>query len=147
MAQTNPTKLGEFQGWTAYAAGKDATKVCYMVGEASGATNRPERMVYVAHRPAKKSWSVVMVYPGTAYKDASEATIEIGKSQFALFTYRDTAWAPDAELDAKLIKAMRAGKAMVVHATDHDGAPIADQYSLAGFIAAYRKIGEACNLK
>jgi hypothetical protein len=147
-AQSPVAKLGEFQGWTAYAVGKDASRICYIVGEASGDANgRSVRYAYVAHRPAKKAWSVVMIYPGTAYKDASEATVEIGKNQFALFTYRDTAWAPDADLDARLVKAMRAGKTMVVRGIDGSGAVIADQYSLAGFLAAYRRIGEACNLK
>ncbi len=144
----NVAKLGEFRDWTAYVAGKDANRVCYIVGEPiDGASDRAVRLAYVTHRPAKKAWSVVMIYPGTPYQDASQATVEIGRSQFALFTYRDTAWASDHDADAKLIKAMRAGKAMVVHGTDRTGAPIEDQYSLAGFIAAYRRIGEACNLK
>ncbi len=149
-AQETVTKLGDYQGWTAYATGKDAGRICYMVGQASGApgqTDRTARYAYVSHRPAKKAWSVVMIYPGALYKDASEAMVEIGKSQFPLFTYRDTAWAPDPDADAKLVKAMRAGKLMTVRGTDTSGAPIADQYSLTGFLAAYRRIGEACNLK
>ncbi len=105
------------------------------------------RYAYVSHRPSKKAWSVVTIYPGTPYKAASEALVEIGKSRFSLFTYKDTAWNQDAEADARLIKAMRAGKTMIVRGTDDGGAPMADRYSLNGFLAAYRRIGEACDLK
>ncbi len=148
FAQDAVTKLGQFQGWAAYAAGKDASRICYMVGEATAPADvRPNRFAYVSHRPAKKAWSVVMIYPGTPYKEASPATVEIGKSQFSLFTYRDTAWTSDGDADARLVKAMRAGKLMTVRGTDTAGTPIIDQYSLVGFLAAYRRIGEACNLK
>ena len=104
-------------------------------------------MAYVSHRPGKKAWSVVMIYSGTPYRPASEAMVEIGQAQFLLFTHTDTSWAGDADADARLVKAMRVGKTMTVHGTDGAGALIADQYSLTGFLAAYRRIGEACNLK
>jgi len=143
------SKLGEYRDWTAYMSGHDASRICYIVGEPAPATadGRALRYAYVSHRPARKAWSVVMIYPGTPYKAATEATVEIGKNRFALFTYRDTAWTEDAETDARLVKAMRAGRTMTVHGTDSDGNPIVDQYSLNGFLAAYRRIGEACNLK
>lgn len=150
VAQQTVTKLGEYKSWTAYVAGKNSQRVCYIVGEAqsdSAAEGRGVRYAYVAHRPAKKAWSVVMIYPGTPWREASEAQVEIGPRRFSLFTYRDTAWADDADADARLVKAMRAGKTMVVHGTDAGGGAIEDTYSLAGFVAAYRRIGEACELK
>jgi hypothetical protein len=149
-AQQAVTKLGEFHDWTAYVAGQDAGRICYVVGEPANpatADGRAPRYAYVSHRPARKAWSVVMIYPGAPYKPATEATIAIGKSRFALFTYRDTAWNEDADADARLVKAMRVGRTMTVHGTDSEGNSIVDQYSLTGFLAAYRRIGEACNLK
>jgi hypothetical protein len=145
----NVVKLGEYQSWTAYAAGKDAGRICYIVGQANGADapGHAPRYAYVAHRPAKKAWSVVMIFAGAPYKEASGATVEIGRSEFSLFTYRDTAWTPDADTDARLVRSMRVGKTMVVRSVDASGAAIVDQYPLNGFLAAYRRIGEACNLK
>jgi invasion protein IalB len=148
-AQQAVTKLGDYKSWTAYVAGADAGRVCYIVGQAlgEGSDGGANRYAYVAHRPAKKAWSVVMVYPGKPYRDASPARIDIGKNHFSLFTYKDTAWTADAQTDARLVKAMRTGKTMTVHGVDADGGTIADHYSLAGFIAAYRRIGEACGAK
>lgn len=147
-AQQSVTKLGDYKSWSVYVAATDAGRVCYMVGQAEGdGLAKANRYAYVTHRPAQKAWSVVMIYPGKPYRDAAPARIDIGKNHFSLFTYKDTAWAPDAQTDARLVKAMRTGKTMTVHGIAADGGTIADQYSLAGFIAAYRRIGEACDLK
>ena len=143
-------KLGEYQDWTAYAAGIGADKVCYIVSEPSlrqpGQADR-QSFVYITHRPGKKAMGVVMAYAGYPFKPESEAAIEIGKGKFALFTHRDTAWAPDADTDDRIVKAMRGGKSMTVKSAPTDGAPTADIYSLNGVGAALKRIGEACPVK
>lgn len=143
-------KLGEYQDWTAYAAGTGNDKVCYIVGEPSlrqpGKADR-QSFVYVTHRPAKKAMGVVMAYAGYPFKPESEAGIEIGKGKFALFTHRDTAWANDADADDRIVKAMRGGKSMTVKSAPADGPATTDVYSLNGIGAALKRIGEACPAK
>lgn len=143
-------KLGEYQDWTAYASGSGNEKVCYIVSEPTlRQPGQGERkpVIYVTNRPAKKAMGVVMAYAGYTLKSDSEATVEIGKSKHALFAYRDTAWAPDADADDRIVKAMRAGKSMTVKAIPADGQATTDVYSLNGVVAALKRIGEACPAK
>ncbi|MGE0152656.1 MAG: invasion associated locus B family protein [Reyranellaceae bacterium] len=143
-------KLGDYQDWTAYAAGAGADKVCYVVAEPSlRQPGQGERkpVIYITHRPGKKAMGVVMAYAGYAFKPDSEAVLEIGKGKYALFTHRDTAWAADGPADERIVKAMRAGKSMTVKATPAEGQPTADIYSLNGVAAALKRIGEACPTK
>lgn len=140
-------KLGDYQDWTAYASGTGAAKVCYVVAEPSlRQPGQGERkpVIYITHRPAKKTMGVVMAYAGYPFKPDSEATLEIGKGKYALFTHRDTAWAADADADERIVKAMRAGKSMTVKAVPAEGQPTADIYSLNGISAALRRIEDAC---
>jgi invasion protein IalB len=143
-------KLGEYQDWTAYASGSGAAKVCYVVGEPSlrqpGQSER-KPVIYITHRPGQKVMGVVMAYAGYALKPNTEATLEIGKAKYALFTHKDTAWAADADIDERIVKAMRAGKSMTMKAVPAEGQPTADIYSLNGIGAALKRIGEACPAK
>lgn len=140
-------KLGEYQDWSAYAAGSGADKVCYIVSAPSlrqpGQGER-QAMLYVTHRPGKKARGVVMASAGYEFKTDSEATLEIGKGRFALFTKGETAWAADAETDERIVRAMRGGKSMTVKSTPAQGDATTDIYSLNGVVAALRRIGEAC---
>lgn len=140
-------KLGEYQDWTAYASGSGADKVCYVVSEPTlrqpgPAARKP--MIYITNRPARKAMGVVMAYAGYAFKPDSQASVEIGKGKYALFTHRDTAWAADEEADERIVKAMRAGKSMTVKSVPAEGEATADLYSLNGVAAALKRIGEAC---
>lgn len=145
-------KLGEYQDWSAYAAGSGADKVCYIVSapslrqpglDQSGQGER-QAMLYVTHRPGKKARGVVMASAGYQFKPDSEATLEIGKGKFTLFTHGDRAWAADAETDERIVRAMRGGKSMTVKSTPAQGNATTDIYSLNGVVAALRRIGEAC---
>ncbi len=140
-------KLGEFEDWTAYASGAGTDKVCYIVGTPEArqpdAGDR-EASVYITHRPGKKAMGVVMASAGYTFKAGSEATVEIGRGKFTLFTHEGTAWAADSETDERIVRAMRAGRSMTVRSTPAEGAATADVYSLLGVVAALRRIGEAC---
>ena len=122
------------------------------VGEAEEigiASVRPDGTV----RPYVTIWAVRVgddLYVRSAYGSANpwfRRARESGTGRIrAGGVERDVTFA-DAQTDARLVKAMRTGKTMTVHGVDADGGAIADHYSLAGFIAAYRRIGEACGAK
>ena len=107
---------------------------------------KPERQayVYLAHRPGKKAYNVVMVYAGYPYAAGSAVKIEIGRREFELFTHRETAWAGDAKTDDDLDRAMRLGPERIVRSTPVDGPASTDTYSLAGIAKAVDRINLAC---
>lgn len=138
--------LGSFGDWEAFAA--EAGAYCYAGSKPTKQegkyTTRGDAFLLVTNRPKEKSLDVVSVEAGYAYKEGSEATVTIAGQSFALFTSGGQAWARDAAGDAALVKAMRAGAAMIVVGSSSRGTRTTDTYSLKGFTAAHQAITKAC---
>ena len=54
------------------------------------------------------------------------------------------AWPPEAAVTRRLVKAMRAGRDMVVNGVSTRGTKTTDTFSLLGFTAAHKAISKAC---
>ena len=152
-AKTNAkTKvLGTFQDWKAFAYEENGQKVCYISSlpkklEPAG-KSRGDAYVLITHRPAEKTFSVVSVAAGYAYKKDSEVTVKIGRNSFQLFTDKDTAWAREEATDRDISAAIRNGKSMVVKGTSVRNSRTTDTYSLQGAGPAFKAINEACGVK
>lgn len=142
-------KLGDYQSWSAFALSENGVKTCYMASEPNSSPNADSRakpFAFVTHRPAKKALNVLTIFAGYAFEPGSRVTLEIGPRRFALFTDSDAAWAGEADLDEQVVKAMRAGKTMVVRGRSAASTETADTYSLAGFALAYRRMSEECKV-
>ena len=148
---SEPQEIGRFSDWYAYAFEENGNKVCYMASRPQKAegnyTRRGEIFALVTHRPAEGSKNVFSYMTGYAYKSGSDATVKIGSQKFTLFTQDETAWAPDAESDEKLFKAIRKGSEMVVTGVSSRGTKTTDTFSLKGSGAAQDAINKACNVK
>ena len=148
-AESGIAKLGDYQSWSAFALNENGIKTCYMASEPNSSPNagaRAKPFAFVTHRPAKKALNVLTIFAGYAFEPGSRVTIEIGPRRFALFTDSDSAWAGEADLDEQVVKAMRAGKTMVVRGRSAAGTETADTYSLGGFALAYRRMSEECKV-
>ena len=84
---------------------------------------------------------------GYAFKKDSEATVTIDGKIFELFTDGDTAWNRDVKDDAKMVRAMRVGKQLVIRGISSRGTKTKDTYSLFGFTAAHNAINRACKVR
>lgn len=140
-------KTGDWEAFTDQEAGKT---VCYIGSEPikmRGKYNkRGASYAMVTHRPAEKSRNVISIRAGYVYKPGSEVEVSIGKLRFKLFTKDGWAFAPDADADNALVKAMVRGASMTVKGVSSRGTKTTDTYSLKGFTAAYRAIGKACKV-
>jgi len=145
-AQANGGHLGTFGDWEAYRDPREG--FCYAGSkpkkEEGRYTQRGDVFVLVTHRPKEKSYNVVSFEAGYAFKEGAEATATIGAQAFALFGHGEQAWTKDANGDAQLVKAMRAGATMVVKGTSARGTATTDTYSLTGISAALDAIDKAC---
>lgn len=143
--------LGTFDDWEAYLETDGGETVCYMGSQPSKAVGkykkRGETYILVTHRPKRKTFGVVSVRAGYAYKKDSEVTLTIGENAFRLFTDVGHAFAYDRKTDAAIVKAMVRGKGMVVQGTSSRGTKTTDTYSLKGFTAAWKAINKACKAK
>jgi invasion protein IalB len=81
---------------------------------------------------------------GYTFRDDSKATVEIGTNRFEMFTDGDKAWAEDADADARIVTAMRAGTEARVTGTSSRGTTTVDTFSLLGFTAALEDAQARC---
>lgn len=143
-----PVKIGDFSDWSAYYFLENGKKVCYMVGapktDEGNYTRRGEIYTLITHRPSENTRDVFSYIAGYPYKADSEATITVDSRTFKLFTYEETAWAPDSATDRSLSAALRKGSKMVVKGTSKRGTATTDTYSLKGTGAAHDAISKSC---
>lgn len=143
-----PQMLGEYGDWIAYYYRDSAGPVCYMAStpkkDEGKYTKRGDIYVVVTHRPNEKSYDVVNINAGYAYKANVEAEMKIGAQTFSLFTSGETAWARNGKTDKAIVAAMKRGSRMIVNGTSSKGTKTKDTYSLNGFTSAYKAISNKC---
>jgi hypothetical protein len=147
-AQADSAKpLGKSGDWESFTYTDKAGKVCYSASLPKRSLNAPkgrgETYLSITHRPNDKSFDVVSITSGYSFKKDAPAEIDIGGAKFDLYTTNDGAWARN---DKAVVQAMLKGKGLVIHGTPAKGDPIADTYSLDGFVKAYADIGKACGV-
>ena len=144
-----PQHLGQFRDWHAFTVEENGNLVCFIVtrptSEEGNYARRGDVYLMVTHRPAESSRDVVSIITGYTYEPGSEVQAAIANDTFSLtITEEDRAWAPDAETDAALVRAMIQGSSMTVRGRSNRGTLTTDSYSLLGFTAARDRIDEAC---
>ena len=148
-ADGSPDVLGVFDDWSAFMYKDESDLVCYMATEPSKSqgkyTRRDDVFLIVTHRPKDKAFDVVNVSAGYTYKKSSKPTFSVdNKKATNLVVSNDTAWAKDADTDAKLVAAMKKGSNAVLKGTSARGTVTTDTFSLKGFGKAYQAINKAC---
>jgi hypothetical protein len=124
-------------------------KHCFVYGEPADQKGkyktRGKVSVTVSHRPADKVRNEVSFSAGYSFKPESQLEVVVDQSKkFLLFVDGGSAWAPDAQTDQDLRKAMVSGKKMVVTGSSSRGTKTVDTYSLSGTKAALDRIDQEC---
>lgn len=153
-AAANPasgaTLLGQFGDWGAYTASPGGKKVCFALGKPnSSSTNPPNRprdpaYLFVSTRPAEKVKEEVSVIIGYPFKAGSEAAVQIGSTNFALYTQNDGAWIKNAAEEARMVETMRKGADAVVKGESGRGTKTTDTFSLKGLEQALTRVAQEC---
>jgi hypothetical protein len=150
-AGVQPSQIGEYKDWTAYAAPVKGGKVCYALATPQKSRRRRAQQppdgayFFISNRPQDGVQNEVSVMPGFALKANSEVELTVEGSTFKLFTRGDGAFMGNNEDQAALVEAMRAGRRdMKVEAVSTRGRSSAQSYSLAGISDALDKINAEC---
>jgi hypothetical protein len=149
-AAGQPQSLGQFGDWGAYTATPGGRKVCYTLSKPTTSKtdppNRPRDQAYmfVSTRPAEKVQNEVSIIIGYPFKPNSEATVDIGGTNFSMYTQQDGAWIKNAAEEARMIDVMRRGSEMVVKGTSGRGTNTTDVFSLRGLSQALDRIAQEC---
>jgi hypothetical protein len=146
-----PQEVGGAKGWTGYSYSEKAGKVCYLIGHptksepANAAKDRTDAMV--TERPRANQLNVVNFDAGYAFKDGSDANLDVDGHAFALFTDKQSAWARDSATDKAVTEALAKGKHAVLKGSTAKGAVVTQSYALEGFGDALAAIDKACNIR
>jgi invasion associated locus B (IalB) protein len=149
-AGAQPLLLGQYGDWGAYMATPGGKKVCFALAKPSGSQttppNRPRDPAYmfISSRPAEKVKDEVSIIIGYGFKPNADATIDLGGTNFAMYTQNDGAWIKNAAEEARLVDSMRKGADLVVKGTSARGTQSADTYSLKGLAQALDRVGQEC---
>ena len=145
-----PTLLGQFGSWGAYAASPNGKKVCFAVAKPSSSkTNPPNRprdpaYAFISTRPAEKVTNEVSIMIGYALKPGSEATLEVGGTSYEMYTQGDGVWIKNAAEEERMIDAMRKSADVTVKGVSGKGTQTTDVFSLKGLSQALDKVAQDC---
>ncbi len=107
--------------------------------------NRGEILLFVSFWPTEDRIGEVSFTGGYPFAQDSTVTLQIGDTNFELFTEGEMAWAANTEEDARLITAMRGGSEAVLVARSTRGTRTEDTFSLFGFTAAFEDAEARCS--
>jgi hypothetical protein len=147
---TQPKLLGQFGEWGAYTASPGGKKICFALAKPSSSetipSNRPRNpaFMFIATRPADKVTNEVSIIIGYPFKPGSEATADVGSTNYALYTQQDGAWIKNAAEEVRMVDAMRGGQTAVVKGTSAKGTQSSDTFSLKGLALALDRTGQEC---
>lgn len=148
FAQAGPSLLGTFEAWEAYKNSDTRGAVCWAVTQPQSkepATAKRDPIYFIITTwPKQKIVNEPSIVIGYQFKDASQATVEVGSDKFNFFTKADGAWLPDKNDEQRLITAMRGNSEMTVKGFSKRGTLTTDTYSLKGLSAALDKVTEGC---
>lgn len=143
--------LGTFKLWSAMTFEEDDKTVCMMWSQPEkdegNYKKRGEIFAFVTHRPGDGEMNKVSFETGYTFKEASEVRVTIDGKAYTLYTEGSTAWSYDVKDDSSMVKAMRAGRTMIMEGVSNRGTETRDTYSLNGFTAAHNAINKACKPK
>ena len=145
-----PTLLGQYGTWGAYAATPNGKKVCFALAKPSSSkTNPPNRprdpaYAFVSTRPAEKVSNEVSVMIGYALKPGSELTLEVGGASYAMYTQGDGLWIKNAAEEERMVEAMRKSADVVVKGVSTKGTETTDVFSLKGLSQALDRVAQDC---
>ncbi len=145
-----PTLLGQFGTWGAYAATPNGKKVCFALAKPSSSkTNPPNRprdpaYAFVSTRPAEKVNNEVSIMIGYALKPGSESTLEVGGASYAMYTQGDGLWIKNAAEEERMVDAMRKSADAVVKGVSAKGTETTDTFSLKGLAQALDRLAQDC---
>jgi invasion protein IalB len=149
-ADAQPTLLGQYGDWGAYAATPGGRKVCFSIAKPKSSLTNPvgrkrdQAYMFVSNRPAENVRNEVSVIIGYPFKASTDATAEIGSDKFAMYTLNDGAWIKNVAEEARMVEAMRKGSDLTVKGVSGHGTESTDQYSLKGLSQALDRAMQEC---
>lgn len=108
------------------------------------AVRRGDILLYVFFKPSAGLNGQVVFTGGYPFAGESTVKMEIGGREYDLYVQGENAWPANAEADAQIVAAMRAGSEAVLTARSARGTVTKDSFSLLGFTASLEEAQRRC---
>ncbi len=108
------------------------------------AVRRGDILLFVFYRPGAGVKGQVTFTGGYPFANGSTVNLDIGGTEFELFTDGEWAWPATEADDAKIITAMKRGTSAILTARSTRGTQTKDSFSLLGFTAAVEDAEKRC---
>ena len=108
------------------------------------AVRRGDILLMTFYRPDQNVAGQVTFTGGYPFAGGSTVTLDVGGTNFELFTEGEWAWPASTADDAKIITAMKRGSNAVLTAQSSRGTTTKDTFSLLGFTAAVDEAEKRC---
>ena len=139
--------VNRYEDWTVYKAKTDNGTLCFIASTPKDfepkKVSRGDIFFYVTTWPKFKVTEEVSVKLGYPMDASKAPEISIGANRFAMFERGNQAYVK-ANMEDKLVRAMKGGRKMVVRAVSKRGTKTKDVYSLSGVTAALKSARQAC---
>lgn len=154
QAQDGSSPVATITDWAVFADGDP--RECWSVSppkksvatrEGKDVTDQVRRgpvYLYATFRPSSGVAGEIAFTGGYPFATSSTVTVQVGKTTFDLVTADEWAWSANAEQDAALRTAMKAGEDAVVTGRSSRGTVTKDTFSLMGFTAALEEAEKRC---
>ncbi|GAA3859621.1 invasion associated locus B family protein [Celeribacter arenosi] len=154
FAQESTNQVGANTDWYVFEEAQP-TKQCWIVSKPKETVNtdssgriksvrRGEILLFVSYAPASGVKGQVSFAGGYPFASGSEVTLEIGGTDYPLFTEGETGWAATPEDDQRIIAAMKRGAAATLTGRSARGTVTKDTFSLLGFTASVEEAAKRC---
>jgi len=108
------------------------------------AVRRGDILLMTFFRPDADVQGQVVFTGGYPFASGSTVNVDIGGTEFELFTEGEWAWPANTSDDAKIIAAMKRGADAVLQARSSRGTTTKDTFSLLGYTAALDEAEKRC---
>ena len=108
------------------------------------AVNRGQTLLMVFYRPSAGAKGQVAFTGGYPFASGSTVNLDIGGTEFELFTEGEWAWPATTADDNQIINAMKKGADAVLSGRSGRGTNTKDTFSLLGFTAAVEDAAKRC---
>lgn len=106
--------------------------------------NRGETLLFVFYRPSQGVSGQVTFTGGYPFAGGSTVTMDIGGTEYQLFTEGEWAWPATPEDDNRIVEAMKIGASAILTGISGRGTTTRDTFSLLGFTAAVEEASRRC---
>lgn len=153
VAQESKNRVAAHTDWSVFEASGPAQ--CWSVSSPKETVNsregrvvavkRGDILLFVSYVPSSNVKGQVSFTGGYPFRKGSTVNLDIGGTQFELFTEGEMAWSASTDDDAKIIAAMKRGASAVLTASSSRGTKTEDTFSLLGFTAAVEEAAKRCD--